>query len=222
MARNIDVDAEIDSIRLDEQASTPVSPDTGYSHIFAKADGLYIVDDDDAVIGPLGGRVLIEEATPSGTGTVTFSDIPQNYWALRVECIGRSTRASSAQDTVLMEYNLDTTANNYRVMRHGAFGAGTELLGGSDFPYIGVIPAGDSPTNSAGLLIIDILGYANTTFNKQASSAVSFREDDSTKHETVINYALEWESTSAIATLVLSLQNGNFVAGSTIRLYGLN
>lgn len=51
MAKNIDSDAEITSIRLDEQTSAP-TPDTGYSHIFAKADGLYIVDDDDAVTGP--------------------------------------------------------------------------------------------------------------------------------------------------------------------------
>jgi len=51
MARNIDVDAEINSVRLIEQESAP-EPDAGYSHIYAKANGLYIVDDDDAVTGP--------------------------------------------------------------------------------------------------------------------------------------------------------------------------
>ena len=61
MTRNIDVDAEIDSIRLTEQGSTPVSPDAGYSHIFAKADGLYIVDDNDVLAGPFASGASVLE-----------------------------------------------------------------------------------------------------------------------------------------------------------------
>ena len=60
MAVNIDTDAEIDSIRLTEQESAP-EPDAGYSHIFAKADGLYIVDDDDTVTGPFASAASILE-----------------------------------------------------------------------------------------------------------------------------------------------------------------
>ena len=60
MAENIDVGAEIDSIRLTEQVSAP-APDAGYSHIYAKTDGLYIVDDDDAVTGPFASGASILE-----------------------------------------------------------------------------------------------------------------------------------------------------------------
>ena len=60
MAKNIDSDAEITSIRLDEQTNAP-APDAGYSHIFAKSDGLYIVDDDDAVTGPFTSGASILE-----------------------------------------------------------------------------------------------------------------------------------------------------------------
>ena len=67
MAKNIDSDAEITSIRLDEQTSAP-TPDTGYSHIFAKTDGLYIVDDDDVVTGPFGTGV------PQGIGARVYNN----------------------------------------------------------------------------------------------------------------------------------------------------
>jgi hypothetical protein len=47
----------IDSIPLVEQGSTPSTPLAGKSAIFAKADGLYIVDDSGTVTGPLRASV---------------------------------------------------------------------------------------------------------------------------------------------------------------------
>lgn len=68
MARNIDVDAEIDSIRLTEQGSVPASPSAGYSHIYAMADGLYLVNDSDEEIGP-----FITGTSPvAGSWQITF------------------------------------------------------------------------------------------------------------------------------------------------------
>jgi hypothetical protein len=43
----------IDSVQMDEQASTPATPAAGKSVIFLKADGLYVVDDAGDVTGPL-------------------------------------------------------------------------------------------------------------------------------------------------------------------------
>jgi len=54
MSVNIDEDAEISSVRLDHQTGAP-TPDAGYSHVFAKADGLYVVDDYQNVTGPMEG-----------------------------------------------------------------------------------------------------------------------------------------------------------------------
>ena len=56
---NIDTDAEIDSIRMTDQVAAP-APDAGYSHIFTKADGLYVVDDDDVVTGPFAKISILE------------------------------------------------------------------------------------------------------------------------------------------------------------------
>lgn len=45
MPRQIDIDAEIDSIRMKEQAGDPATPDAGYRHIYVKSSGLYLIDD---------------------------------------------------------------------------------------------------------------------------------------------------------------------------------
>ena len=52
MTKDIGVDARTESVRLEEQVSAPVSPGAGFTHVFAKADGLYIVNDSDEEIGP--------------------------------------------------------------------------------------------------------------------------------------------------------------------------
>lgn len=54
MPRQIDSDAEIDSIRMKEQSSAPATPDSGYGQIYCKSDGLYYKGDDGTEIGPLG------------------------------------------------------------------------------------------------------------------------------------------------------------------------
>jgi hypothetical protein len=52
--KNIGTEGEIDLIRLDEQVSKPSTPASGYSAIYAKTDGLYIIDDAGTETGPFG------------------------------------------------------------------------------------------------------------------------------------------------------------------------
>jgi len=54
MPRRIDLDAEINSIRLKEQGFAPATPDSGYGQLYIKSDGLYFKGDNGAEIGPLG------------------------------------------------------------------------------------------------------------------------------------------------------------------------
>ena len=55
--KRIDVDAEIDRIRLKEQAGNPATPSSGYGWLFEKSDGdLYFMNDAGEVQGPLGQK----------------------------------------------------------------------------------------------------------------------------------------------------------------------
>jgi len=55
--KRIDVDAEIDRIRLKEQTGDPSTPSNGYGWLFEKNDGeFYFMNDAGEVRGPLGKR----------------------------------------------------------------------------------------------------------------------------------------------------------------------
>ncbi len=45
--------AEIDSVRMKEQAGDPSTPASGYGQLYIKSDGVYFRDDGGTVIGPL-------------------------------------------------------------------------------------------------------------------------------------------------------------------------
>lgn len=57
-------DAEISSLLFDDQASAPTTPASGFSRIYTKSDGLYVVDDAGSVTGPL----VDASATPGAEG----------------------------------------------------------------------------------------------------------------------------------------------------------
>ena len=60
--KRIDVDAEIDRIRLKEQAGDPATPSSGFGWLFMKTDGfLYYEDDSGTVVGPLEAAVSVEK-----------------------------------------------------------------------------------------------------------------------------------------------------------------
>lgn len=76
MARQIDTDAVINSIRLAEQAGDVGAIAAGYWQLYGKEGGLYFEDDNEVVGGPLGtnfvpsGRLTLTTATPVTTADV--------------------------------------------------------------------------------------------------------------------------------------------------------
>jgi len=52
MTVKIDDDAVINNVIFTDQGSAPATPGAGKTRVFTKSDGLYIIDDDGAVIGP--------------------------------------------------------------------------------------------------------------------------------------------------------------------------
>lgn len=70
MVKRIDTTARIESVRLEEQASAPVSPDAGFSHVFVKSNGLFIVNDSDEEIGP-----FITGTAAAAAGSLTVLEV---------------------------------------------------------------------------------------------------------------------------------------------------
>lgn len=168
---------------------------------------------------PTPGLALISEQTPNGTGTVAFLNIPGTYQTLILDFVARGTQAA---ELVLLNLKLNTDATdaNYRRMEHEVYGTNTSFVEGGDDRQVGVISSGNAPTNSASVGRITIPFYAKTTFNKQVYSTVTSRRNATS--EDSARFGVEWENAVAITQIDLVLSAGNYVSGSTFRLYGQN
>lgn len=166
------------------------------------------------------GRALLASASPSGTGTVSFTSIPATYRDLEIVWQGRGTQV--ATNTVMnVQANNDTTAGNYDNQLHvsanaNATNTGTEI--DSAAAFVGQVAAASAPTNVAGAGRVLIPGYANTTFHKMFLCQYANMTAEGAISE--VKGVTMWRSTSAINRVDLILASGNYVAGTTVSLYG--
>lgn len=86
-------DNEFPSVLLDEQASAPTTPALGFWRVYAKSDGLYIVDDAGVETGPLGaggGGTAIPnlyvgslQSLQYGTSSVTSAMVADRVYVMK-------------------------------------------------------------------------------------------------------------------------------------------
>lgn len=75
MSKKIDTDANINSVRIKEQANKPSTPANGYGQVYGKSNGLYLEDD----AGNVGSGLLVTNVQ-SLTGSGTFSGVAGNAY----------------------------------------------------------------------------------------------------------------------------------------------
>jgi hypothetical protein len=229
-------DNEFPSVLLDEQASAPTTPATGFWRVYAKSDGLYIVDDAGAETGPFGAgggsgggamELIDSEVLGSATQTVTFASIPGTYNHLLIKAVARSDRASNEADGLQVRFNNDSGTNYGRVRgesRLSSSDAGSHVVTGDatgDTAMSFNQPAADATAGAAANVDISIPGYAGTTFWKAVTwSGGHYRGGTSDAIDAIIGYGM-WRNTAAVTRIDLIAQIGQFVTGSSFYLYGI-
>jgi len=168
-----------------------------------------------------GGRVLISEQTPTGTGTVTWSSIPATYKDLEVECVVRTTDTTASDYTAFtITLNNDTTDANYAGVRHNAYFTNTQNSETGENRTCGLFSNASTTAGIASQCRFYIIQYAGTTFFKQVTGITSTRTETG-DGEISTYFSLNWESTTAINRIDIILAAGNYDTGSTFRLYGV-
>jgi hypothetical protein len=150
----------------------------------------------------------------TATGTVTFSNIPQNYKHLQIRGL------MAGGNTADIRFNGDT-GSNYTA--HNLFGNGSAAVsdqGGVANPKTAAVinfVQTSSSTNFA-VSITDILDYANTSKNKTLKSLWGF---DLNGSGYVGLYGGSWMNGSAINSITIISSSGNFTVNSRFSLYGI-
>lgn len=175
--------------------------------------------------GTSGAITQIAIASPSATNVVTFNSIPGTFTDLQVVVRGRSTAAATVAQ-IQLTLNNDTAAN-YQVMASQITSNILQNIGSTGDTFVGsavtgapAIAAANAPAGAAGYGEYWIYGYAGTAFNKYIQFLSGFTIGAGTANFFALSGYGEHLSTLAVTRVDVTLSAGNFVAGSTVTLYG--
>jgi hypothetical protein len=146
----------------------------------------------------------------SAQGTITFSSIPSTYTDLRLVM----TFTTTAGELIKAQYNGDT-ATNYSVTSLYGDGSTAGSFRVTSINYVYVTNGSD--TTVPHFATLDIFSYAGST-NK---TSLGTQSRDNNGSGTVGQFVHLWGSTSAINSIALFPNSGNFKTGTTATLYGI-
>lgn len=167
---------------------------------------------------PAGGLTRIGQVVAAGdSGTMSVGSIPGTYSALLIHFQGRGDSATNNQ-SAYCRLNGDSGANYSCEMTGGSgTSSSTSQSTGAASLIDMAVPAATSTALRTGTIQTTIIGYANA-FSKVATSSIS-----AYNYETFQAWLAHsvWASASAVTSVTFGVNAGNWVAGSTLTVYGM-
>jgi hypothetical protein len=160
---------------------------------------------------------LATVTVPSGgLSTITFAGIPNTYKHLQIRTLVRNTSTSNGYNA---RFNSDSGSN---YARHYLIGTGSSAVAAAVTSTTSAIlndaAISTSSTGVFGASICDILDYSNTTKNKTIRTLGGF---DNNGSGSVGFLSGLYMSTSAISSILIFPDAGNFAEYSQFSLYGV-
>jgi hypothetical protein len=161
-----------------------------------------------------------------GASSVSFTSIPSTYQHLQVRAIGRLTVAGTSTGNISTKYNNDSTAANYT--SHRILGENGSVYAQSQVGYspdIGIAYDAQWPNTSAtasvfGVMVLDILDYANTSKYKTTRSLNGADGNNTSVSDVGLASGL-YLSTSAINRIDFAPFTNGFAQYTQFALYGI-
>lgn len=194
---------------------------TAYSFQIAAVNsvgtGAYSTASTPTVTPVTGAFNLIQQLTPSGVSSVTFSSIPSTYKSLHV----RFNALASGTATPFITFNGDT-ATNYAC--HSITGYNSSLIVSAGlasstsiqraWAYMGM------SSTYPNVMTLDVVDYSSTSKNKTIKNFYGVSTGAASAEVGIASGV--WLSTAAVNSLTISLGAFTYLSGSTISLYGVN
>ena len=154
-----------------------------------------------------------------GAANVEFTGIGTGWTHLQIRSLARTTEAATGTISYL-QFNSDTTTGNY--YGHGLYGTGTSAvayaLDGSYYASLSVLTGASATASVFGAGVIDILDYRNANKYKTVRNLSGYDNNGSGQ----VRFASGlWMSTSAITSIKIVPNSGNFAQYSHFALYGI-
>ena len=160
---------------------------------------------------------LIETKTlGTAAASIQFTSIPQTFTDLLVLLLVRNNTSSGTQTQVFLSFNNLTSNLSSRYL--DANGSSVISANLTNQLRVGSVPNINAGANIFGSASVYISNYA-TTLTKPVSID-SLGENNVSASNQTLSAGL-WASASAVTSIQIAPLSDNFVAGSTISLYGI-
>jgi hypothetical protein len=154
-----------------------------------------------------------------GAATITFSSIPSTYTHLQIRALTRGSQAT-ASNLWTVRFNSDTGNNYYGT--HLVYGngssAGVYVNSQANLMYWADLVGSSTSANIFATSVTDILDYANTNKNKTVRTLYGW---DANGSGTMALASSLWMSISAVNSITIFPQSGDFSQYSSFALYGI-
>jgi hypothetical protein len=154
--------------------------------------------------------------TESGTSSVTFNNLPQNYQALRIIVNGRGV-SGSGYSQLSARYNNDTSTLYSRIAMFGVgSGTGSSNKGANETGfYWGFMT---DPSSAIGLGVLEIDNYTSATANKTCIARWGYGNSGANLTQITVG---TYRSTNPITSItIFNAEPTALSTGTTINIYG--
>lgn len=156
-----------------------------------------------------------------GAASVSFTGIPSTYQHLQLRALVRTTNTTDSTGTYLNYLINSNTGANYdnHVLKGNGSSPEAAFVGASQTgAYLERFPGANQTANSFGVMVLDILDYANTSKYKTVRNLSGF---DSNGEGQVGIFSTLWQQTTAISGLSFTPVSNNFAQYTSFALYGI-
>ena len=152
----------------------------------------------------------------------SFTSIPGTYNHLVLRFVLRQTTAGVSNRQIHLRFNNDSSSiyDTQQLVGNNS-SASAAAFSAANVAILGYSPAATATANYASAGVIEIPGYALTTFFKHGTCQTGQDTNGAPSNFRSDATSFVWRSTAAITRIDLLPQHDNFLAGSAAYLYGV-
>ena len=157
-----------------------------------------------------------------GSGTITFSNIPQEYKHLQIRGISRATSTGTAgAEDIWVRFNSDTGSNySFHLLQGDGSSAVSTASSSTTYGRIGMSCRDGYASNVYSAFVCDILDYSSALKNKTTRSI--YGQDTNTIYGYSSFQSSLWRSTAAVTSIsVIPEGTTSFKQFTKFALYGI-
>ena len=166
---------------------------------------------------------LATAIVPSGgLASISFAGIPVGYRNLQLRIMARTT-SGNATNWFGIRFNGDTS-NSYDLHQFAAFGSGapgSTYNGVASSVIVERVAGGGANSGIFGVIVVDILNYADSTKLKTVKSLGGVDSNSGTSAGSIYFESNLWNSLYPISSISCFAETGNLAQNSSITLYGV-